>query len=59
VRRDRWPGSASFLISVPMCQSVELFTAFFDAVADSVRWAAPNEIRMSEEQTGDSGLPIS
>jgi hypothetical protein len=30
-----------FLVSVPMCESVELFTAFFDAVADSVRWATP------------------
>jgi hypothetical protein len=31
----------SFLVSVPMCESVELFTAFFDAVAESVRWATP------------------
>ena len=30
-----------FLISVPMCESAELFTAFFDAVADSVRWTSP------------------
>ena len=30
-----------FLISAPMCEGVELFTASFDAVADSVRWATP------------------
>ena len=43
----------SFLVSVPMCESVELFTAFFDAVAESVRWATPIAMGTPERFAAD------
>ncbi|TPW75032.1 hypothetical protein [Schumannella soli] len=46
----------SLLVSVPMCQDAQLFTAFFDAVADSVRWREPAPA-VAAAPTAESAAP--